>query len=58
MTDINGVYSVPGLPPGVYVVTFEMNGMSTVRATAAVPLGGAVTMDQVLAGRRSRRLSW
>ena len=51
VTDINGVYSFPGLPPGSYAVTFEMDGMSTVERTAAVPLGGAVTMDQVLAVR-------
>src|SRR5215213_240406 len=48
VTDINGVYSFPGLPPGSYAVTVEMNGMSTVKRTGAVPLGGAVTMDQVL----------
>jgi Carboxypeptidase regulatory-like domain/TonB-dependent Receptor Plug Domain len=48
VTDINGVYSLPGLPPGSYTVKFEMSGMSTVERTAAVPLGGAVTMDQVL----------
>ena len=51
MTDINGVYSFPGLPPGSYAVTFEMDGMSTVERTAAVPLGGAVIMDQLLAVR-------
>ena len=43
VTDINGVYSFPGLPPGSYAVTFEMDGMSTVERAAAVPLGGAVT---------------
>ena len=48
VTDINGVYSVPGLPPGAYAVTFEMNGMSSVERSAAVPLGATVTMDQVL----------
>jgi hypothetical protein len=48
VTDINGVYSFPGLPPGGYTVTFEMDGMSSVQRTARVPLGGAVTMDQVL----------
>ena len=48
VADINGVYSLPGLPPGSYTVKFEMSGMSTVERTAAVPLGGAVTMDQVL----------
>ena len=49
VTDINGVYSLPGLPPGEYVVKFEMAGMSTVERRAAIPLGGAVTMDQALA---------
>ena len=48
VTDINGVYSIPGLPPGEYVVKFEMDGMSSVERHAAVPLGGIVTMDQVL----------
>jgi hypothetical protein len=48
VADINGVYSFPGLPPGSYTVTFEMNGMSRVERIASVPLGGAVTMDQVL----------
>src|SRR5687767_6217796 len=48
VTDINGIYRLPGLPPGDYTVTFEMSGMSTVERHAAVSLGGAVTMDQVL----------
>ena len=48
VADINGVYSFPGLPPGSYTVKFEMDGMSSVQRTARVPLGGAVTMDQVL----------
>jgi hypothetical protein len=48
VTDVNGVYSVPGLPPGTYTVKFEMDGMSSVQRSAAVPLGVAVTMDQVL----------
>ena len=58
VTDINGVYSFPGLPPGSYAVTFEMDGMSTVERTAAVPLGGAVTMDQVAGGARRSTRSW
>src|SRR5688500_17503887 len=48
VTDVNGVYRVPGLPPGTYTVKFEMDGMSSVQRSAVVPLGGAVTMDLVL----------
>lgn len=51
VTDINGVYSFPGLPPGSYAVTFEMDGMSKVERTAAVPLGATVSMDQVMSVR-------
>lgn len=49
ITDVNGVYTLPGLPPGTYVVTIEMDGMSTVERKADVPLGGAIVMDQQLA---------
>jgi hypothetical protein len=48
VADVNGVYSLPGLPPGTYTVTIEMDGMSRVERTAHVPLGGAVVMDQQL----------
>ena len=48
VTDINGVYHFPGLPPGQYDVTFEMNAMTAVERRAAVPLGGAVVLDQML----------
>src|SRR5687767_5777196 len=48
VTDVNGVYRLPGLPPGTYTVKFELNGMSSVERSAAVPLGGTVTMDQVM----------
>ena len=48
ITDVNGVYTFPGLPPGEYVVKFEMDGMSAVERHATVTLGGVVTMDQGL----------
>jgi hypothetical protein len=48
VADVNGIYSVPGLPPGDYVVKFEMDGMTTIERNAHVSLGGAVTMDQTL----------
>lgn len=49
VTDVNGVYALPGLPPGAYVVTIEMDGLSKVERTADIPLGGAVVLDQQLA---------
>jgi hypothetical protein len=49
VADVNGVYRIPGLPPGDYVVTFEMTGMSSVERRAAISLGGEATMDQQLA---------
>ena len=35
-------------PPGDYVVTFEMSGMSSVERRARISLGGEVTIDQQL----------
>jgi hypothetical protein len=49
VADVNGVYRLAGLPPGDYVVTFEMSGMTAVERRASVSLGGEVTMDQALA---------
>jgi len=49
VTDVNGVYSLPGLPPGRYAVTFQMDGMSTVERSADVPLGRVIVVDQQMA---------
>jgi hypothetical protein len=38
-TDANGVYALAGLPPGVYAVRFELQGMRTTEATQRVDLG-------------------
>ena len=48
-TDINGIYALPGLPPGRYLVRFDMDNMSSVERRAEVPLGSAVVVDQELA---------
>ena len=48
IADINGVYRLNGLPAGDYVVTFQMNGMSSVERRARISLGGDVTIDQHL----------
>jgi hypothetical protein len=47
-TDVNGVYSLPGLPPGRYVVRFDLDNMSSVERRADVPLGSAAVVDQEL----------
>jgi hypothetical protein len=49
ITDINGVYSLPGLAPGRYVVKFELDGMTTVERRATVSLGALAVVDQQLA---------
>lgn len=49
VSDGNGVYSLPGLPPGVYEVAFELSGMETVvRQGLTVPLGGTASADATL----------
>ena len=47
-TDVNGVYSLPGLPPGSYALRFVLDGMTTIERPADVPLGALVTVDQQL----------
>jgi len=48
-TDVNGVYSLPGLAPGHYLVKFELDGMSSVERRATVSLGTVSVVDQQLA---------
>jgi hypothetical protein len=48
VTDVNGHYAVPGLPPGPYSMTFQFDAMSTVTRRVDVPLGAAVVADQQL----------
>ncbi len=38
VTDINGGYIFPSIPPGQYTVTFEMEGMATINKTVRVGL--------------------
>jgi hypothetical protein len=49
VTDVNGIYRMPGLPPGDYSVTFEISGMATVERRVTLPLGRTVSVDQQLA---------
>ena len=37
---LRGSYEIPGLPPGVYTITFAMNGFAEVSKQAVVSLGG------------------
>jgi len=49
VTDVNGVYSLPGLAPGHYLVKFVLDGMSAVERRAIVSLGTVSIVDQQLA---------
>ncbi len=49
VTDVNGNYSLPQLPPGTYAVVFELSGFNDVDEQATVPLGGDVGVNAVLA---------
>ena len=49
ITDINGNYSLPQLPPGAYSVVFELSGFDDVEEEATVPLGGEVGVNAVMA---------
>ena len=48
ITDVNGIYALPGLAPGSYIVKFEMDHMTTVERRAAVSLGTLAVVDQRL----------
>jgi outer membrane receptor protein involved in Fe transport len=49
VTDGNGLYSIPGLPPGTYTISFELPGMQPVtRENTIVPLGGVASVDATM----------
>jgi hypothetical protein len=48
VTDVNGVYSLPGLPPGNYTVRFAKENLSPTERTALLPLGGTASVDAML----------
>ena len=52
VADINGVYSLPGLPAGDYTVRLELSGFGTVERRVSIPLGSAIVVDQALAPAR------
>ncbi|HEY6360602.1 MAG TPA: TonB-dependent receptor, partial [Vicinamibacterales bacterium] len=48
VSDANGVYSIPGLPPGVYTVRFGLGGMQPLEITQRVDLGVTARADVTL----------
>jgi hypothetical protein len=48
VSDVNGIYSIPGLPPGDYSVRFEMTGLGSLERRVSVPLGSALVLDAAL----------
>lgn len=45
VSDANGNYNIPGLPPGDYTVRVELQGLQTVTRTARVTLAGTTRVD-------------
>src|SRR6266566_337852 len=48
VADTNGVYSIPGLPPGDYTVRVAMPGFAAADRRVSVPLGSALVVDCTL----------
>ena len=49
VSDGNGVYTIPALPPGVYTVRFELTGFApVVHQNAIVPLGSVAVIDAAM----------
>src|SRR5438128_3115659 len=48
VSDTNGVYSIPGLPPGDYTVRVSMPGFAAADRRVSVPLGSALVVDCTL----------
>ncbi len=48
VTDENGVYRFPNLPPGTYTVKIELSGFRTATQEARLQLGQTITVDAAL----------
>ncbi len=48
VTDSQGIFRAPLLPPGAYSGTLVMSGFRTASVTASVPLGGSTSAEAVL----------
>lgn len=45
ISSVNGSYKFPVLPPGIYTITFELEGLQTVTKTVRVSLAGIANAD-------------
>jgi hypothetical protein len=52
VSDVNGVYAIPGLPAGDYTVRFEKTGLGAIERRVSVPLGSPLVLDGVLSPER------
>ncbi|RPI52390.1 MAG: TonB-dependent receptor, partial [Acidobacteria bacterium] len=48
-TDVNGIYSIPNLPPGTYTIRVAKDSLTPVELTALLPLGATAAVDVTLA---------
>lgn len=48
VTDVNGLYLVPSLPPGTYTILFAKDGLAPTELTALLPLGATASVDAIL----------
>jgi len=48
-TDVNGVYTIASLPPGIYTIRVAKDSLTPVELTAVVPLGSTAAVDVTLA---------
>ena len=48
ITDVNGMYLVPSLPPGTYTLRFAKEGLTPAELTALLPLGATASVDATL----------
>ena len=49
VTDVNGVYSIPSLPPGTYTIRVAKDNLTPVELSALLPLGATASVDVMLA---------
>src|SRR5687768_8885573 len=49
VTDVNGVYSIPSLPPGTYTIHVVKDNLTPVELSALLPLGATASVDVTLA---------